>query len=318
MVSMTYGPQQPNGPVHQRFGPINGQTGGVASTCCSRERSQDGDFQLNGPINLVIRDESSRGVTAEGFPVYCKTGTLGNVAINTQRPPDSDFEISVASALQAHGSTCVPQVGVAGYFIDLGVVHPSNPNHYLMGIECDGASYHSAKSARDRDRLREAHLTNLGWDIRRIWSTDWFLNPKGVLERLLHELDRLRAQAPAPEPQIEQPDGPSPSAEPAVAPAYLTLGEDLREQLQAFKRDVIAEQCPNTPETQRLLREDMIAALVEHAPTNREEFQDSFPDTSGLEHTHRRVGFSTPCFKSSTHRLRNEQKIGRLCNQSPS
>jgi REase_MTES_1575/Transcription elongation factor, GreA/GreB, C-term len=54
----------------------------------------------------------------------------------------------------------------------------------VLGVECDGASYHSAKSARDRDRLRQEILEGLGWRLHRIWSTDWFNNPTREAERL--------------------------------------------------------------------------------------------------------------------------------------
>ena len=71
-----------------------------------------------------------------------------------------------------------------GYFIDLGVKHPDYPYGFLMGIECDGAMYHSSKSARDRDRIRQDVLEGLGWKIYRIWSTDWFHNPTKEFEKL--------------------------------------------------------------------------------------------------------------------------------------
>jgi hypothetical protein len=82
------------------------------------------------------------------------------------------------------GCTPVPQVGVAGYFIDIGIRHPEWPHGYLLGVECDGATYHSAKSARDRDRLRQQVLEDLGWKLHRIWSTDWFNDPRKEAERL--------------------------------------------------------------------------------------------------------------------------------------
>ncbi len=71
----------------------------------------------------------------------------------------------------------VPQVGVAGYFVDIGIKHPEWPHGFILGVECDGATYHSSRSARDRDRLREEVLGRLGWKLHRIWSTDWFTDP---------------------------------------------------------------------------------------------------------------------------------------------
>jgi very-short-patch-repair endonuclease len=101
----------------------------------------------------------------------------------TLRDPDSDFEIFVIDQIRAMGCIPVSQVGVAGYFIDIGVRHPEWPHGYVIGVECDGATYHSAKSARDRDRLRQQVLEDLGWKLHRIWSTDWFNNPRKEAER---------------------------------------------------------------------------------------------------------------------------------------
>jgi very-short-patch-repair endonuclease len=104
---------------------------------------------------------------------FAKEGTLSGGRF-TGREPDSDFEIEVARALRAQGYDVHAQIGVAGYFLDMAVVDPKRPGRYLLAVECDGATYHSAKSARDRDRLRQGVLEGLGWKVHRIWSTDWF------------------------------------------------------------------------------------------------------------------------------------------------
>lgn len=95
----------------------------------------------------------------------------------TGREPDSPFEAAVIKTLRDHGWEVHPQVGVSGYRLDLGVVNPHARGRYLLGVECDGATYHSAASARDRDRLRQMILEGLGWKIHRIWSTYWWINP---------------------------------------------------------------------------------------------------------------------------------------------
>ena len=82
------------------------------------------------------------------------------------------------------GYTVFPQVGVSGFFIDLGIKHPKFKYGYLCGIECDGAAYHSSVSARDNDIVRQRVLEGLGWNIYRIWSTNWFENPKSELKKL--------------------------------------------------------------------------------------------------------------------------------------
>ncbi|MGH7839610.1 MAG: DUF559 domain-containing protein, partial [Candidatus Binataceae bacterium] len=82
----------------------------------------------------------------------------------------------VQNALQAKGLDLIPQYGVSNYRIDFVARHPKRPGRLVLAIECDGASYHSAYTARDRDRLRQQHLEALGWRFHRIWSTEWFMH----------------------------------------------------------------------------------------------------------------------------------------------
>ncbi|MFF8827994.1 DUF3320 domain-containing protein [Streptomyces sp. NPDC015131] len=110
--------------------------------------------------------------------------------------PDSPFEESVLEVLRGWGYQVQPQVGVAGYRIDLGLRHPALPGSYALGIECDGAMYHSSKAARDRDRLREQVLNGLGWRLYRIWGTDWYRGRTAAEARLREAVERAVAQEP--------------------------------------------------------------------------------------------------------------------------
>src|SRR3546814_11883388 len=122
------------------------------------------------------------------FLHFARTGGMG-MAESTGRDHDSVFEEQVARALQARGYQVHRQVGLAGFFIDLAVADAERPGRYLLGIECDGASYHSARSARDRDRLRQSVLESHGWTIHRVWSTDWFQRPNEQLERIVERIE---------------------------------------------------------------------------------------------------------------------------------
>ena len=117
---------------------------------------------------------------------YSADGKIDSGTI-TNEEPDSEFEQYVIDQIRSIGCEAIPQVGVSGYFIDIGVRHPNWPYGFIMGVECDGAAYHSSKSARDRDRLRQSVLEGLGWHLHRIWSTDWFENP-------IRETQKLRAE----------------------------------------------------------------------------------------------------------------------------
>ena len=118
-------------------------------------------------------------------------------------------------ALEKRGWEVHPQVGVSGFRVDLGIVHPDYPGRYLAGVECDGATYHSHATARDRDRLREVILTKLGWRIRRVWSTEWWQGAEEAAGRLHDQLVRDLAQ--------DRADLPSQKVSASTVPASISL-----------------------------------------------------------------------------------------------
>ena len=191
IISCTYG-RGKLGNTPQRFGPINGEMGWRRlNVLFTRSRTRMEIFSSMHHGDIKLTENSSRGIHAlREFLHYAETGHLSS-AEKSERPADSDFEIAVADMLKTHGYNCDFQVGVTGFFIDIAVQHPANPNRHIMGIECDGATYHSAKSARDRDCLRQEILESLGWKIRRIWSTDWFNDPQRCITPILRELEIL-------------------------------------------------------------------------------------------------------------------------------
>jgi very-short-patch-repair endonuclease len=189
-VSTVYGPDK-NGTVMQRFGPINGKFGHRRlNVLFTRAKHNLVLFTSLRPNDIKVTETSALGLRAfKGYLEYASEGKLDAGSI-TGKEPDSDFEIWVKEKLETIGCEVVPQVGVAGYFIDLGVKHPEHPYGFLMGIECDGAMYHSSKSSRDRDRIRQDVLEGLGWEIYRIWSTDWFHNSDREFARLKKHIEQ--------------------------------------------------------------------------------------------------------------------------------
>lgn len=196
VISTTYGPAQPGGGVAMRFGPIN-QNGGHRRLNVLFTRAKYAIELVTSMESHQIQPTatSSQGVHAfKGYLKYVESQSL-ETAQQSGREPDSEFEILVAQALTNHGFHVDCQVGVANYFIDLAIRHPNRPETYLLGIECDGATYHSARSARDRDKYRQAVLEGLGWQIYRIWSTDWFENAEVETQKLIHHLNYLHGQS---------------------------------------------------------------------------------------------------------------------------
>jgi very-short-patch-repair endonuclease len=192
VISTTYGPSQPGGAVAMRFGPIN-QGGGHRRLNVLFTRAKYAISLVTSMESHQIQPTatSSQGVHAlKGYLKYVEAQSL-DTGHQSGREPDSEFEIVVAEALTRHGYGVDCQVGVANYFIDLAIRHPDRPETYLLGVECDGATYHSARSARDRDKYRQSVLEGLGWKIYRIWSTDWFENPEAETRKLVTHIETL-------------------------------------------------------------------------------------------------------------------------------
>lgn len=103
---------------------------------------------------------------------------------------DSAFEEAVFNYLDRKGYQIGTQIGCSGYRIDLAIKHPTHSGKYVLGIECDGAAYHSARTARERDRLRQSVLEDMGWTIYRIWSTDWIKDPVTEGEKLIEAVEK--------------------------------------------------------------------------------------------------------------------------------
>jgi len=195
IISTTFGKPPGSSAVRQNFGPISRQGGWRRlNVLFTRAKKSIALYTSLRPEDIVVDGTTPDGTKAlRNYLEYARTGSLTSIEI-TGREPDSDFEISVMDMLKLRGYEVTPQLGVAGYRIDIAVKHPSAPGSYLAAIECDGATYHSALSVRDRDRIRQEILESLGWRGRiwRIWSTDWFRTPRQESEKLISFLERLR------------------------------------------------------------------------------------------------------------------------------
>ncbi len=195
ILSVGYGPDQ-NGNVFNRFGPINSK-GGYRRLNVAITRAKDKIICVSSmKFHQMRPSEGTRGaILLQRYLEYAEKGRSVLDASKTiqknNKEPDSDFEISVQKELQRVGYTIHQQVGAAGFYIDLAVVNPDNQNEYVLGIECDGAAYHSSKSARIRDRLRQEILERLGWKIYRIWSQHWIFHRQEVLDDIVKYIKRI-------------------------------------------------------------------------------------------------------------------------------
>lgn len=197
ILSVGYGKDR-NGKMSMNFGPLN-KTGGERRLNVAVTRAKEEVVVVSSirAGDLDLKNTQSEGV--KNLYQYLKFAVGGIDAISTQPgsqgEPDSPFEEDVASVIRQMGYTVVPQVGCSGYRIDMGVIAPDHPGQYILGIECDGRTYHSSATARDRDRLRQEILEGLGWTIYRIWSPNWFQKRDSEIARIKEVLKKAEKQS---------------------------------------------------------------------------------------------------------------------------
>lgn len=211
MLGIGFGPTEPGAKVmSMNFGPLNKDGGwrrlNVAVTRARREMLVFTSFD---PSMIDLNRTSARAVgDLRHFIEFAQRGprAFAEAVRGSVGGYDSPFERYVADALRAKGWDVVPQIGVSRFRIDLGIVHPDRPGDYLVGVECDGATYHSAATARDRDKVRSGILQGLGWQLLRVWSTDWWVDREGALERIHRAIEDLLAQSRRERPEVVVPD----------------------------------------------------------------------------------------------------------------
>lgn len=204
------------GKMSMNFGPLNKQ-GGERRLNVAVTRAKHGLTVISSIkyTDIDLSKTSSNGPKL--LRNYLEFAEFGVSRLNAgiyddaNSESESPFEKQVSKALINEGFNVKHQIGCSGYRIDLALTDPQNSGRFVLGIECDGATYHSSKTARDRDRLRQEILEGLGWTICRIWSTDWVQNPqkqinkvKQAFEQSLNRLDSVSTQQTKTE-QIEKP-----------------------------------------------------------------------------------------------------------------
>lgn len=219
LFSIAYGPDA-QGRVSMNFGPLN-QEGGQRRLNVAITRAREEILVVSTllPEQIDLTRSAAPGVgDLRQFLEFARRGpsALANLERRLgQADPGSPLEAELAKALRERGYEVHTQVGCSGYRIDLAVVHPDDPEVYILGVECDGPSYHSARNARDREMLRHAVLSGLGWNLMRCWSTEWWRAPQRELDRIVDRIDQLRQSGPTGQAAAVESAPPETRGEPA-------------------------------------------------------------------------------------------------------
>jgi very-short-patch-repair endonuclease/DNA polymerase III delta prime subunit len=231
-ISIGYGRSE-DGYMAMSFGPLNNEGGEKRlNVLITRAKVRCEIFTNITSDDIDLNRTQKYGIRVlKEFLYYAEHGKL-NITEETGLPEDSPFEQSVADKLTRLGYIVRRQVGSQGFYIDLAIVDPENPGRYILGIECDGSAYHSARSARDRDRLRQQVLENIGWNIHRIWSTDWFRHPEEELKRVVQAIEKAKEIILTDDSELEK-----------EQESYETQAAFLRENIQEPEDNILMYEC---------------------------------------------------------------------------
>ncbi len=182
------------GRLMHNFGPLN-RNGGERRLNVAITRAKM-NVQLVASIHAtdidLSRTQAKGAILLRDYLDYAENGEVAlerTILLDPFEQFDSEFEREVCEFLRENGFSVDMQVGCSNYKIDIGLKRPGTSD-YVLAIECDGATYHSSKNARDRDRLRQQVLESMGWKFYRIWSTDWFRNNEIEKDRLLEAANK--------------------------------------------------------------------------------------------------------------------------------
>ncbi len=182
-----------------RFGPLSSPGGERRlNVLITRARRRCEVFASITDRDIDVERAPGRGVAAfQLFLRFARTGRMDVTDLAGRGEPARTLEEDIATALRERGYMVDTHVGVSGAFVDVAVLDPEHRGRYVIGIECDGLSYASARSARDRDRLRREALERQGWTLCRVWSMDWYQRPAEQLQRLVVSIEAEKARLAA-------------------------------------------------------------------------------------------------------------------------
>ncbi|MBA3512297.1 MAG: DUF3320 domain-containing protein [Sphingomonas sp.] len=316
LISVGYGPAVPGGKLtSMTFGPVNSEGGERRlNVLFTRARARCEIFTSFEPGDIDLSRTSGEGPRIlKRFLEFAKSGYIHEQSL-TGLDADTPFEEDVADVIRSFGYLADAQVGSAGFRVDLGVRHPDRPGRYILAVECDGSTYHSALWARERDRLRQDVLEHLGWQFHRIWSTDWFYQRAQEIERLRIA---LTAAHEANDAGIRLTGANLPqhgSAEVTFAPAIIEVPEIVARQMPFYQRAQCARKYGEPHEAHPWLLSQLALEIVEaEGPIHLEEVGRRIASSFGKEKAGSRIiGATARALSSAMMRashLRSEENF---------
>lgn len=296
-ISVGYGVAPNQSRPFLNFGPVS-RDGGERrlNVLASRARERCIVFSSITAADIPADSEVRGTRMLRSLLHFAETGKLGAGSFEGG-DFDSPFEEAVARVIREAGFRVHSQVGVSSFRIDIGVINPARPGQYLLGVECDGATYHGARSARDRDRIRQQVLEGLGWRLQRVWSTDWFRNPLKETDRLVAAIREADHAASSLRTELDEGDAEEPT-DVSDLPISLSESDEEDERLEdSLLDEAHYKECAISVPFRRGLLELPVAELsrlslsvVEaEGPIHTEEIARRVREAFGLQKTGSRI-----------------------------
>ncbi|MDR2441853.1 MAG: DUF4011 domain-containing protein [Planctomycetaceae bacterium] len=258
------------GKMSMNFGPLNRQ-GGERRLNVAVTRAKYGITVVSSIRHneIDLKRTNSRGVQLLhdylNFAEYGVNKLAESITENPETETESPFEYETAKLLRNSGFDVRHQIGCSGYKIDLALMDKESPDRYVLGIECDGTTYHRSTTARDRDRLRQEVLEGLGWTIHRIWSTDWIQNPKQQIEniKIIFESAKIKQKSmdfkPTPQTTSFRDEKPVPVPKPDNPFAQKYDYTNINKVPDSLIRETILD----VLKIQRMIEDDLLRTVAE-------------------------------------------------------
>ena len=207
LFSVGYGPDS-DGRVSMNFGPLN-RAGGERrlNVAVSRARYEMIIYSTLRSDQIDLNRSAAIGVAGlKRFLEYAEKGTRAGLERKTISIETAlGIKDVVAKELSKLGYEVHVNVGCSGYRVDIGIVNKENPSSYLLGILCDGLNYRKTKTTRDKEIVQNSVLRQLGWNICRIWTMDYWENPQEVLKTVELAIKDAENNVGKPQPEVVRP-----------------------------------------------------------------------------------------------------------------
>lgn len=193
IFSICYGKDAPDGDIFYNLGRLTRDEGRKRiNVAASRSKINMKIVCSFDPETLVISKEEQTGLKAlKKFLCFAKTKTIEKEEAKKETVLISQQIINdIEKNLQNKGFKTERNLGNSYYKIRLGVKNPENENEFILGITLDDNIYCDLKSVRDRDKLWINVLKIMGWNIYRVYSTDYIKNRSLVIDKIVTTINK--------------------------------------------------------------------------------------------------------------------------------